>query len=70
MRPTLYWSPKGWELVVRKDDAVKILKENPGVGWHDHFAAELCVFRSDDPDVLESLSVKSGLGVPPRINLS
>lgn len=65
MYPTLWNTTKGWELVVRKDDAVQIARENPGVLWHDHFAAELGVIRGD-PDMLESLSVKAGLGVPPR----
>jgi len=71
MRLALYnRSPEGWELVARKDDLARIIQANPGAIWYDHFAAELCVFRSDDPDMLESLSVNAGLGVPPRINLS
>lgn len=71
MRPTLYnRSPEGWELVAHKSDLAQIIQGNPGAVWYDHFAAELCVFRSDDPDMLESLSVNAGLGVPPRIDLS
>lgn len=70
MYPTLWKRTKGWELVVRKEDAVQIARENPGVLWYDHFAAELGVIRGDDPDVLESLSVRAGFGVPPRAVLS
>lgn len=66
MHPTLWKTSRGWELVVRKEDAVQIARENPGVLWYEHFAAELGVIRGSDPDVLESLSVKGGLGVPPR----
>lgn len=66
MYPTLWDTPKGWELVMRKEDVARIARENPGVVWYDHFAAELGVIRGTDPDTLESLSVRCGFGVPPR----